>query len=167
MDYSPALVWLAWAAFAATVLFVVVMRYLPAVLHAPLPTAGREEEPERAAAPPAWLFCEEGDPLDQDVRWFPLRLGGRTSFGSLPPGTENGATRVYLRAYDLQPEHIAIAWDPVAARYTLEPGLQGLVRHNNEAVSGGTTTYLTDGDTVDLGEIDRFRFTLTGPPEER
>jgi hypothetical protein len=46
----------------------------------------------------------------------------------------------------------------------LEAG-DGKVLHNNEVLPSGTSASLTDGDTIDLGDLTRLRFTFTGPPE--
>jgi len=37
------------------------------------------------------------------------------------------------------------------------------VLHNNEPLAPGETAELVDGDTLEFGQVSRFRFTLTGP----
>ena len=72
------LLWLAWALFGSFLVWLLWRRYLPLVLAAPpIPK-------ERPEAPAAWLFCEDGTPLDRRVRWFALRKGGRTVIGARP-----------------------------------------------------------------------------------
>lgn len=146
--------WLAWALFG-TVLSLLVWRvYLPLALRAPAPSGRRP--------PPAWLYCEDGAALDRRVRWFALRPGGCTVLGRVPRRSEPETEYLYLNAHDIEEEHARIAFDPKSGRYVIE-ALRGGVRHNNEPLLPGSRASLSDGDTLDLGAISRFRFTLTGP----
>lgn len=158
MEYSNPLLWLAWCCFGSYLVWLVWTRYRPAVLAAPPPA---RELP--AAAPPAWLFCEEGTALDQRVQWFPLRPGGRTVIGARPRAATDDAVFLYLTADDIREDHALISFNPETGRYHAQPTTDALVLHNNEPVPAGERPELTDGDTLDLGRISRFRFTLTGP----
>ncbi|HTE17502.1 MAG TPA: FHA domain-containing protein [Armatimonadota bacterium] len=157
MDTSNFPLWLAWALFGSFMGWLLWNRYLPAVLQAP---ALPKEAPKAA---PAWLFCEEGTTLDKRVRWFALRPGGRTVVGARPRSATTDTTFVYLTAEDIQEDHVQLVFNPASARYEVEPLGTGAVLHNNEPLSPGTRADLADGDTLDLGRISRFRFTLTGP----
>jgi hypothetical protein len=171
MTHSSFLLWLAWALFAAALLFVIGFRYLREVrASGPL----RSDASERASGvraggrptdhPRPWLYCEDGSPVDKRAAWFALRAGGTTVIGHQPrPATERAAY-VYLAAHDLDAEQATIRFDRAQRRYVLEP-MNGTVRHNNEPLAVGTAAPLTDGDTVDLGEVTRLRFTFTPPPE--
>jgi hypothetical protein len=157
MEYSNPLLWLAWAAFGSFLVWLVWTRYRPAVLQAPaLP-----KETPRAA--PAWLFCEDGTALDKRVQWFPLRPGGRTVVGARPRAATEDTSYLYVTADDIREDHAVISYHAEKGRYLVEAVSEGIVLHNNEAVPAGERPELTDGDTLDLGRISRFRFTLTGP----
>lgn len=157
MEYSNPLLWLAWFCFGTFLVWLVWTRYRPAVLQAP---ALPKEAPKAA---PAWLFCEEGTALDRRVQWFPLRPGGKTVIGSRPRAATEEASYLYLTAEDIREDHAVITYQPEAARYVVEAVSEGVVLHNNDPVPPGERPELTDGDTLDLGRISRFRFTLTGP----
>lgn len=158
------MLWLAWAAFGTTLVLVFWKRYLPAVLQS-LP-APKEEAPEIAAPrPPAWLYCEEGTPLDRRAEWFALRPGGRTVIGRRPRAATAETLYVFLNAEDIREDHAIVAFDAGRGRYTVEAVPQAAVLHNNDPLDPGTSAPLSDGDTLDLGRITRFRFTLTGPEE--
>ena len=154
------MLWLAWAAFGSFLGWLLWKRYRPAVLQ--MPSLPRE----KPQAPPAWLFCEDGTALDRRVRWFGLRPGGRTVAVRRPRASTEEAQYLYLTADDLQEEHVAIDCNPATGRYEVEAPGGGLVMHNNEPLPSGERAELTDGDTLDLGRLSRFRFTLTGPEEE-
>jgi hypothetical protein len=158
MTQSSFLLWLLWALFAAAVVLVVGTRYLRVVLAAPLVAAS----PPHAGIP--WLFCEDGSPLDKRVGWFRLRDGGATVIGHQPRAATERAAYVYLTAHDLRDQQVQIRFDPAQRRYVLEH-LDGRVLHNNELLPVGASVSLTDGDTVDLGDVTRLRFTFSGPPE--
>jgi hypothetical protein len=157
MEYSNPLLWLAWFCFGTFLVWLVWTRYRPAVLQAP---ALPKEAPK---AVPAWLFCEEGTALDQRVQWFPLRPGGKTVIGSRPRAATEEASYLYLTADDIREDHAVITYQAEVARYVVEAVSEGVVLHNNDPVAPGERPELTDGDTLDLGRISRFRFTLTGP----
>ena len=160
MEASNPLLWLAWALFGTFLVGVLWKKYLPAILQAPpLP----KEAPK---APPAWLFCEDGTALDKRVQWFGLRPGGRTVVGARPRAAVDNTTFVYLTADDIQEDHALLAFNPASGRYEIEAVGTGAVLHNNEPLPPGEKTELADGDTLDLGRISRFRFTLTGPEAE-
>lgn len=165
MENANFMLWLAWAAFGTTLVLVVWKRYLPAVLQS-LP-APKEEAPEMASpvSPPAWLYCEEGTPLDRRAEWFPLRSGGRTVIGRRPRAATTETLFVFLNAEDIREDHAVVSFDPVSGRYGVEAAPQAVVLHNNEPLNSGGRVPLSDGDTLDLGRITRFRFTLTGPED--
>ena len=153
------LLWLAWALFGTFLAWLLWRRYLPLVLAAP-PIVK-----ELTPAPSAWLYCEDGAPLDRRVQWFPLRQGGHTVIGARPRSSTPETEYVYLTADDIQEDHARIRFEPDAGRYRVEPMSQGPVLHNNDPLPAGTAAELSDGDTLDLGRLTRFRFTLTGPEE--
>ena len=157
MQYPNPMLWLAWALFAAFLVLLLWRKYLPAVRQAPpLP---KETRP----APLAWLFCEEGTALDQRVRWFPLKPGGKTVVGALPRAATADTAYVYLTADDVREDHVVISYETASGRYRVESCEAAQAQHNNEALAPGQPAELADGDTLDLGRISRFRFTLTGP----
>lgn len=151
------MLWLAWASFGGFFVWLLWTRYLPAVREAPPPP----KEPVKA--PAGWLFCEEGATLDLRVRWFELRRGGRTVVGARPRAATADTSFLYLTADDIQEDHVVIQFNPDTGRYELEAAGPGEARHNNEPLAPGERAELVDGDTLDLGRISRFRFTLTGP----
>jgi hypothetical protein len=168
MTHMSVLLWLVWALFAAAVVFVVGARYVRAVLADPAPRAPGEPSSRLAAAAvsgPPWLFCEDGAPVDKRAQWFRLRAGGATVVGNRPRAATNDAAYVYLTAHDLREQQVAIRYDRGQRRYLLEHK-DGKVLHNNESLPIGASVPLTDGDTIDLGDVTRLRFTLSGPPEE-
>jgi hypothetical protein len=162
------LLWLVWAAFGAVLMVLVVARYVrpifsegwSRVTEGGTATGGAQAGPEGA-----WLFCEDGAPLDQRAAWFRVRSGGVTVLGNTPRGPVGDTTFVYLSAHDIQDRQVTIRWDTGRRRYVLEKG-DGAVRHNNEPVPDGAALALTDGDTIELGEMTRMRFTYTGPPPQ-
>jgi len=157
MEYSNPLLWLAWAAFGSFLVWLTWTRYRPAVLQAPaLPK-------ETARAVPAWLFCEDGTALDKRVQWFPLRAGGRTVIGARPRAATDDTSYLYVTADDIREDHAVIGYQLETGRYWVEATSDGAVLHNNEPVAARERSELTDGDTLDLGQLSRFRFTLTGP----
>jgi hypothetical protein len=163
-DFS---LWLVWAAFGTALMVLVVTRYLLPILRERLPVAGEgASQTGRGAAGDdgAWLFCEDGAPLDARAAWFRVRSRGATVLGNTPRGAVGDTTFVYLSAHDIRDRQVTIRWDASRRRYVLEKG-EGTVRHNNEPVAEGATVGLTDGDTIDLGEITRMRFTYTGPTD--
>ena len=111
----------------------------------------------------AWLYCEEGAPLDQQAAWFRVRARGTTVLGNTPRAPVGDTSFVYLSAHDVTDRQVTIRWDAGKGRYLLEKG-DGIVRHNNEPVAEGASLPLTDGDTLELGEVTRLRFTSTPPP---
>lgn len=151
--------WLTWAVFAAAFLWVLWTRYFRAVL---APTGGRPVAVEATGSP--WLFCEDGVGLDRRAAWFRVRPGGTTVVGNRPRAATGGQGGVYLTAHDVGEQHLTIRYDAGRRRYFLEAG-DGKVLHNNEALPAGAGAPLTDGDTIDLGDLTRLRFTFTGPPE--
>jgi hypothetical protein len=159
MTQSSFLLWLAWALFAAALVYVVGFRYLREVRA----SGGlRRADSPRPSAP--WLYCEDGSPVDKRAAWFALRGGGMTVIGHQPRPSTERAAYIYLTAHDLEPEQATIRYDRAQRRYLLE-SMNGKVRHNNDALATGSAALLTDGDTVDLGDVTRLRFTFTGPPE--
>jgi hypothetical protein len=157
METSNPMLWLAWALFGSYLGWLVWTRYRPEVVKAPaLP-----KETSRAA--PAWLFCEDGALLDKRVQWFPLRTGGQTIVGHRPRASTAETSFIYLTADDVRDEHALLAFNPASGRYEVEALTGGQVHHNNEPLPAGEKAALADGDTLDLGRISRFRFTLTGP----
>jgi hypothetical protein len=151
--------WLAWACFGTYLVWVLWKRYYPLVREAP---ALPEEKPQ-ALAKPAWLFCEDGTALDKRVQWFGMRPGGRTVVGARPRAATGDTTFVYLTADDIREDHALIEFNPATGRYEVETLNGGQVQHNNEPLPSGERAELADGDTLDLGRLSRFRFTLTGP----
>jgi hypothetical protein len=83
--------------------------------------------------------------------------------GARPRAATDDAVFLYLTADDIREDHALISFNPETGRYHAEPTTDALVLHNNEPVPAGERPELTDGDTLDLGRISRFRFTLTGP----
>ena len=156
------LLWLAWAAFGTFLVLLLWKRYLPLVLQAP---ALPEEAPPPPQAPQAWLFCEDGTALDRRVQWFPLRRGGRTIVGARPRSATAEADYLYLTADDIAEDHAVVRFEPSANRYVVETVDSAGVLHNNDPLPSGAQAELADGDTLDLGRISRFRFTLTGPED--
>jgi hypothetical protein len=162
------LLWLVWAAFGTVLMVLVVTRYVRPIFSEGWSRGTEAAAPSRSgpAGPDgAWLFCEDGAPLDRRAAWFRVRSGGATVLGNTPRGPVGDTTFVYLSAHDIQDRQVTIRWDSGRRRYVLEKG-EGVVRHNNELVPDGATQPLTDGDTIELGEMTRMRFTYTGPPPE-
>lgn len=158
--------WLAWAAFGTFLVLLLWKRYLPLIRQASALPAEAEPALEAGpSAPRAWLYCEDGTALDQRVRWFGVRPGGRTVVGARPRSNTPETEYVYLTADDIVEDHLLIRYDAVARRYLVETLDSGLVLHNNEPLPAGQVADLADGDTLDLGRISRFRFTYTGPEE--
>jgi hypothetical protein len=157
MEASNPMLWLAWALFGSFLGWLLWKRYLPAVIQAP---ALPKETPQ---APPAWLFCEDGPALDRRVQWFALRAGGRTIAGRRPRTDTPETHYLYFTAEDLQEDHLLITFSSASGRYEVETLGAGQVLHNNEPLAAGEKAELADGDTLDMGRISRFRFTLTGP----
>jgi len=151
--------WLAWACFGSYLVWLVWSRFRPLALEGPA------APPEPRPAPPAWLFCEDGAALDRRVRWFAVRPGGETLLGGQPRADTAAAAYVYLSADDLLEEHAAIRFNPDSGRYEVEALAEGEVRHNNQVLRSGDAAALADGDTLDLGRISRFRFTLSRPED--
>ena len=157
MDSANPLLWLAWALFGTFMGWLVWHRYRPAVLQAAAPPR------EKPKAEPAWLFCEQGTPLDRRAQWFPLRPGGRTVAGHRPRAGTEETQFLYLAAEDIREDHALFQYNPATGRYEVENMDGGPLLHNNEPLAPGARAELADGDTLDLGAISRFRFTLTGP----
>lgn len=157
MQGPNVLLWLAWTGFAGYLGWLLIKQFLPAVRLAP------PAPKEPATAPPAWLFCEDGAALDRKVQWFTVRPGGRTVVGARPRAATADTSYMYLTADDIREDHALVQFDPESGRYTVTCLGDGTVLHNNDPLNVGTTTELADGDTLDLGRISRFRFTLTGP----
>ncbi len=162
MDNGNFPLWLAWALFGSFFVWLVWTRYRPAVLRAPAAPVV-EEVTAPPLAPPAWLFCEDGTPLDRRVQWFALRRGGRTVVGARPRAATEEASYVYLTADDIREDHALLTFDAAPGRYFVESLPGGEVLHNNEVLPSGQRAELADGDTLDLGRTSRFRFTLHGP----
>jgi hypothetical protein len=156
-------IWLSWALFGSGLVFLLWKVYRPLVLAAPaLPELPATPS---VSTPPAWLYCEEGAQLDVRARWFPLRSGGKTVIGHRPRAGTSEVAYVYLTADDILEEHVQVRFNEQTKRYEAEPLGRGAVFHNNEEVAAGIRTPLAEGDTLDLGRISRFRFTLSGPDE--
>lgn len=163
MDPNP-LLWLASFLFGTALVAVLWSRYLPALR---ADSAGPRPSVTEAAPPPAaWLLCEEGSALDRRVRWFPLRQGGRTVLGSRPRQPEGETEYLYLAADDAREDHLTVGWDRTAGRYCVERTGEGAVERNNQALEPGERAPLEDGDTLQVGRLTRFRFTLTGPGDD-
>lgn len=159
MDVSSPLLWAAWAAFALVVVLATAA-IVRAAASTPLAVRPAAIDP---GAP--WLYCEEGEPLDRETQWFRVRPGGKTVLGSLPRSATADTTFIYLNAHDVARDNALIGFDPERGRYRLEAPAGATVRHNNEDVLAGAEIYLTDGDTLEIGRLSRFRFTMTGPSE--
>lgn len=158
--------WLAWAGFGLFLAWLVWTRYRPEVLSntdGPSAAAMPLKVAKVNSAPPAWLYCEDGASLDLRVRWFPLRTGGRTVIGRRPRAATEAEQFLYLTADDLLEDHAVVQFLPETGRYTVEAIADAGVLHNNEVLAPGTPAGLADGDTLDLGRLSRFRFTLSGP----
>lgn len=164
MPGANPILWAAWAAFALAVL-AVTYRVARAALTAPFPlrsfgaagTAGTAEQP--------WLYCEDGAPLDEEVRWFRVRPGQRTVVGGRPRSATVDTSFIYLNAHDVAEDNAVIEFDPQARRYRLTAPAGARLEHNNEPLAPGVAALLTDGDTLTIGALSRFRFTFTGPEE--
>ena len=162
MQYPNPTLWLAWALFAACLVFVAWKKYLPAMRQAPEPPPASAAE-EAAQAPACWLFCEDGTAWDRKVQWFPLRVGGRSVVGAKPRKDTSDTSYLYLTADDVREDHALITYDSAKRRYRAEALGDASVLHNNEPLASGQPVEMSDGDTLDLGRLSRFRFTLTGP----
>jgi hypothetical protein len=158
------ILWLACAAFGTVLMALVLMRYVRPIFSERL--ASPAEKPGAASASGAWLYCEEGAPLDKRAGWFRVRPGGSTVLGNTPRTASADTAFIYLSAHDLHDRQVTIRWDPQRRRYVLQRG-EGQVRHNNEPVPEGAVLPLTDGDSIELGELTRIRFTHTPPPMEK
>jgi hypothetical protein len=156
------LLWVIGALFAAVLMVVTVTRYVRPIFSERLPAA--EEAVLPTGLSTAWLFCEEGAPLDRRAEWFRVRPGGTTVLGNTPLSATHDTTFIYLTAHDIRDRQVTIRWEPGRRGYLLHKG-EGSVRHNNEPVPDGAIQTLTDGDTIELGEVTRLRFTFTGPPK--
>jgi len=163
MAETSFVIWLAWFLFAASLVFVVVKKYVPAAL-AVRPAGARalSEGGGPEAAP--WLFCEDGTALDKRARWFRVAPRGITLVGNRPHSSSGDTVYVYLTAHDIKERQMAIRYDPGMRRYVLQRG-EGRLLHNNDVVADDQPIVLTDGDTLDLGASTRLRFTFAGPPE--
>lgn len=153
--------WLTGAAFAMALMALVVTRYVRPIFTERFSRPAGTHEGRGPDG--AWLYCEDGAPLDKRAGWFRVRPGGATVLGNTPRAPVSDTAFVYLSAHDLHDRQVMICWDAGLRRYVLRKG-EGVVRHNNEAVPEGATLPLTDGDTIELGEATRMRFTYTGPP---
>jgi hypothetical protein len=153
--------WLCGALFGAGLVGVVVARYVRPIFSERV--SGSAEGRAAGAPVSAWLYCEEGAPLDQQAAWFRVRPGGTTVLGNTPRASVGDTSFVYLSAHDVADGQVTIRWDAGQGRYVLRKG-EGVVRHNNEPVPDGAALPLTDGDTLELGEVTRMRFTFTPPP---
>src|SRR4051812_33048544 len=111
MQGPNVLLWLAWASFAGYLGWLLLKQFLPLVRMAPPPPK------EAAVAPPAWLFCEDGAPLDRKVQWFALRTGGATVVGARPRAATAETSYVYLTADDIREDHALIRFDTDTGRY--------------------------------------------------
>jgi hypothetical protein len=158
------ILWLTGAAFATVLMVVVVTRYLRPIFADR--TALGPGRTDAAGIDGAWLYCEDGAPLDKRAGWFRVRPGGNTVLGNTPRTASVDTAFIYLSAHDLSDRQVTIRWDPQRRRYVLVKG-EGQVRHNNELVPEGAVLPLTDGDSIDLGEVTRMRFTYTRPPMEK
>jgi hypothetical protein len=154
---------LVWFLFAASVVYVVVRRYVPAAL-AVRPVGARSLGAGSGAEAPPWLFCEDGTALDKRARWFRVSGQGTTLVGNRPHSSSGDTVHVYLTAHDIKERQLVIRYDRGLRRYVLQRG-EGKVLHNNEPVTHDQPVMLTDGDTLDLGDTTRLRFTFSGPPE--
>jgi hypothetical protein len=158
------ILWLTGAAFAAVLMLVVLTRYIrPIFSERPM---GRTEKLDAVGPNGAWLFCEDGAPLDKRAGWFRVRPGGSTVLGNTPRTASADTAFIYLSAHDLSDRQVTIRWDPQRRRYVMQKG-EGMVRHNNEPVPEGAVLPLTDGDSIELGDVTRMRFTYTPPPPEK
>jgi hypothetical protein len=153
--------WLTGAAFATALMALVTTRYVRPIFTERLSRTGDEHGGRGPEG--AWLYCEDGAPLDKRAGWFRVRPGGATVLGNTPRAPVSDTLFVYLSAHDLHDRQVTIRWEAGLRRYVLQKG-EGEVRHNNEAVPDGAALPLTDGDTIELGEMTRMRFTYTSPP---
>jgi hypothetical protein len=156
--------WAAWAAFGVVVLATTIL-FARAALTAP--NARPESLEERRGSTQPWLYCEEGAPLDQEVRWFRVRLGARTVLGSRPRSATADTSFIYLNAHDVVEDNALIVYDAPTGRYHLHAPPGARLAHNNEPLTPGEEVVLTDGDMIGVGQMSRFRFTLTGPPDRQ
>lgn len=155
--------WLAWAVFGSGLVLLLWRVYLPRVLAAP--DLVEAPSPADPSVRPAWLYCEEGTALDRRAQWFPLRPVGRNIIGRLPRASTPEFAYLYLTADDLLEDHVQVRYNPEVRRFEVETLGAGAVLHNNERVPPGQAAALAEGDTLDLGRISRFRFTLVGPED--
>src|SRR3954452_6741871 len=150
------LLWLVWAAFGTVLMVLVVTRYVRPIFTEGWSRSGdglvAQVAAERAPPDGAWLFCEDGAPLDKRAAWFRVRPGGAVVLGNTPRAPAGDTAFIYLSAHDIGNQQVTIRWDASLRRYVLQKG-EGVVRHNNEPVPEGATLPLTDGDTLELGEI--------------
>src|SRR6266540_2121677 len=82
------LLWLVWAAFGTVLMVLVVTRYVRPIftegwtrggVGVTTRATGSAVRPEGA-----WLYCEDGDPVDKRAAWFRVRPGGATVLGNTP-----------------------------------------------------------------------------------
>jgi hypothetical protein len=158
------ILWLTGAAFGTLLMVIVLTRYVRPIFSER--RSGVADSSLAAGPDGAWLYCEEGAPLDKRAGWFRVRPGGATVLGNIPRGANADTAFVYLSAHDLHDRQVTIRWDAQRRRYVLQKG-EGAVRHNNESLLEGAVLPLTDGDTIELGEVTRMRFTYTRPPVEQ
>src|SRR5436305_1122338 len=117
MPGANPILWAAWAIFALAVL-AVTYRIARAALTAPFPQRVPGPEGPGGASQP-WLYCEEGAPLDQEVRWFRVRPGQRTVVGGRPRSATADTSFIYLNAHDVAEDNAVIDFDPSVRRYRL------------------------------------------------
>src|SRR5438128_4832389 len=160
---SGVVIWIVWLLFAASVVYVIVRRYLPAALAVRAGAARLLGEGAAPAGTP-WLFCEDGTALDKRARWFRVSPQGTTIVGNRPHSARGDTVYVYLTAHDIKERQLSIRYDRGQRRYVLQRG-EGRLLHNNEPIADDAPVVLTDGDTLELGATTRLRFTFSGPPE--
>jgi hypothetical protein len=163
MAETSFIIWLVWFLFAASFVYVVARKYVPAALAVRPLGVGLPGERGGAVAQP-WLFCEDGTALDKRAQWFRVAGEGTTIVGNRPQNASGDTLYIYLTAHDIKQRQIVIRYDRNLRRHVLQHG-DGKLLHNNEPVTHDEPIVLTDGDTLDLGDVTRLRFTFSGPPE--
>src|SRR5262245_47725176 len=114
MAVSSLHLWAAWAAFGL-VMLLVTFRFVQAAVRTPMPQRAEAPDPGQA-----WLYCEEGAPLDLEVRWFRVRPGGRTVLGSRPRSATADTSYLFLNAHDITEDNAVIRYDEATGRYRLQ-----------------------------------------------
>src|SRR5438105_15374906 len=96
--------WLAWAAFGTGLMALVLVRYVRPIFTERV--SRPVDAPRAAGVEGAWLYCEDGAPLDKRAAWFRVRPGGATVLGNTPRGPAGDTAFVYLSAHDVRDRQV-------------------------------------------------------------